>query len=164
MPGRRHAAGRRSDRARGGRCDHRPSVAQGLDADIAGAERYALITDACVSHLGLETEALRADQSAETFDYLGEVQIWLRDISAAFVDGDGVRDWVAPRRRPLLEVELRAAGADALWERLTSPENRARVAFCAADRLAQVEEIVEWRPFASFTRRVKLQSCPAIAA
>jgi class 3 adenylate cyclase len=126
-----------------------------------GLERYALITDACVRRLGLETEALGLIKGAETFDYLGEVQIWMRDISAAFVDGDGVPDWVAPRRRPLLEVELRVPLAPMpLWERLTSPENRARVAFCAADRLAQVEEIVEWRPFASFTRRVKLPELP----
>jgi hypothetical protein len=64
----------------------------------------------------------------------------------------------------------------ALWEQLTAPEHRARwegvvsiddagragqhglgsVTACTADRLATIEEIVEWRPFVSFARTVKL--------
>ena len=124
-----------------------------------GLERYALLTDVCVQRLGMDPAALGLTSGVETFDYLGDIPVWLRDISAAFIDGES--DWVAPRRRPLLEAELRVPLAPMpLWERLTSPENRARVAFCAADRLAQVEEIVEWRPFASFTRRVKLPELP----
>ena len=120
-----------------------------------GLERYALLTDPCVQRLGMDPQALGLVGGVESFDYLGQVTVWLRDISPAFVDGES--GWVPPRRRPLLEAELRVPLAPMpLWEQLTSPENRARVAFCAADRLAQVEEIVEWRPFASFTRRVRL--------
>ena len=124
-----------------------------------GLERYALLTDACVRRIGIDPDALGLIRGTESFDYLGELTVWLRDISAAFVDSD--TEWVPPRRRPLIEAELRVPLAPMpLWEQLTSPENRARVAFCAADRLAQVEEIVEWRPFASFTRRVKLPELP----
>ena len=120
-----------------------------------GLERYALLTDPCVQRLGMDPQALGLVGGVESFDYLGQVTVWLRDISPAFVDGES--EWVPPRRRPLLEAELRVPLAPMpLWEQLTSPENRARIAFCAADRLAQVEEIVEWRPFASFTRRVRL--------
>jgi class 3 adenylate cyclase len=121
--------------------------------------RYALLTDACVRRLAIDPLALGLAEGVETFDYLGEVRVWLRDLSAAFIDAG--MGWVPPRRRPLLEAELRVPLAPMpLWEQLTSPENRARVAFCAADRLGQVEEIVEWRPFASFTRRVKLPELP----
>jgi class 3 adenylate cyclase len=124
-----------------------------------GLERYALLTDACVRRIGIDPDALGLIRGTESFDYLGELTVWLRDISAAFVDS--VTEWVPPRRRPLIEAELRVPLAPMpLWEQLTSPENRARVAFCAADRLAQVEEIVEWRPFASFTRRMKLPELP----
>jgi class 3 adenylate cyclase len=123
-----------------------------------GLERYALLTDACVHQLGMDPTALGLRPGTETFDYLGDVAVWLRDISPAFADE---RDWTPPRRRPLLEAELRVPLAPmTLWEELTSAENRAHIAFCAADRLAQVEEIVEWRPFASFARVVKLPDLP----
>ena len=124
-----------------------------------GLERYALLTDACVHRLGLDPAALGLMAGTETFDYLGDVAVWLRDLSPAFADIEGT--WTPPRRRPVLETELRVPLAPmALWEELTSAENRAHVAFCAADRLAQVEEIVEWRPFASFARVVKLPDLP----
>lgn len=128
-----------------------------------GLERYALLTDACVRRLGMDPDALGLIEGVEAFDYLGDVRVWLRDISAAFVDGEG--DWVPPRRRPLLEAELRVPLAPMpLWEQLTSPENRARVAFCAADRLASVEEIVEWRPFTAFTRTVRVAGTRRLTA
>ena len=126
---------------------------------LIGLERYALMTDACVHRLGLDPTALGLKAGSESFDYLGDVAVWLRDLSPAFADTEAT--WVPPRRRPLLEAELRVPLAPmTLWEELTSSENRARVAFCAADRLAQVEEIVEWRPFASFARVVKLPDLP----
>jgi class 3 adenylate cyclase len=124
-----------------------------------GLERYALLTDACVHRLGMDPAALDLRAGTETFDYLGEVSVWLRDLSPAFADEEST--WMTPRRRPILETELRVPLAPmTLWEELTSAENRAHIAFCAADRLAQVEEIVEWRPFASFARVVKLPDLP----
>jgi class 3 adenylate cyclase len=124
-----------------------------------GLERYALLTDACVHRLGLDPAALGLMAGTETFHYLGDVAVWLRDLSPAFADIETT--WTPPRRRPVLETELRVPLAPmTLWEELTSAENRAHVAFCAADRLAQVEEIVEWRPFASFARVVKLPDLP----
>ena len=100
---------------------------------------------------------------AERFDYLGEVRVWLRDLSAAFLDADA--QWTPPGRAPLLEAELRVPVAPmTLWEELTSPANRAQVAFCAADRLASVEEIVEWRPFSAYARIVKLPGARRLTA
>jgi hypothetical protein len=128
-----------------------------------GLERYALLTDACVRRLELDPVALGLHGGTERFDFLGAVTVWLRDLSPAFIDGDG--DWTPPRRRPVLETELRVPLTPmTLWEQLTSPENRAHVAFCAADRLASVEEIVEWRPFSAFTRTVKLPGTRRLTA
>lgn len=124
-----------------------------------GLARYALLTDASVQRLAIDTEALGLTKGTERFDFLGDIAVWLRDLAPAFVDGDAT--WTPPRRRPVLEAELRVPLEPmTLWEQLTSPENRARVAFCAADRLSQVEEIVEWRPFSAFTRTVKLADMP----
>jgi len=126
-----------------------------------GLARYALLTDACVRRLDIDPDApgLRLLAGVETFDYLGDVTVWVRDLAPAFIDDKA--SWTPPRRRPLLETELRVPLAPmTLWEQLTSPANRARVAFCAADRLATIEEVVEWRPFAAFTRTVKLPELP----
>lgn len=124
-----------------------------------GLARYALVTDACVKRLDMDPDGLGLVGGVETLDYLGDVAVWLRDLSAAFIDEGAT--WMPPRRRPLLETELRLPLAPmTLWEQLTSPANRARVAFCAADRLATIEEVVEWRPFAAFTRTVKLPELP----
>ncbi|HET9083732.1 MAG TPA: DUF2652 domain-containing protein [Candidatus Limnocylindrales bacterium] len=124
-----------------------------------GLERYALLTEPAVQLLEIDPTALGLVRGTESFDYLGEVTVWLRDISPFFTDSP--TEWKPPRRRPLLEADLRVPLAPLpLWEQLTSAENRARVAFCAADRLAQVEEIVEWRPFESFTRRVRVSDVP----
>ena len=128
-----------------------------------GLERYALLTDACVRRLELDPVALGLHGGTERFDFLGAVTVWLRDLSPAFIDGDG--DWTPPRRRPVLETELRVPLTPmTLWEQLTSPENPAHVAFCAADRLASVEQIVEWRPFSAFTRTVKLPGTRRLTA
>ena len=133
-----------------------------LKADSPGSlglERYALLTDACVHQLGMDPGELGLVGGTERFDYLGEVRVWLRDLSPAFADADTA--WTPPRRRPLLEAEIRVPLAPmTLWEELTSAANRAHVSFCAADRLAQVEEIVEWRPFGSCARVVKLPDLP----
>ena len=124
-----------------------------------GLARYALLTDACVSSLDIDPVALGLVAGVETFDYLGDVKVWVRDLSPAFVDD--VATWMPPRRRPLLEAELCVPLAPmTLWGQLTSPANRARVAFCAADRLTSIEEVVEWRPFSAFTRTVKVPELP----
>ena len=128
-----------------------------------GLERYALLTDACVRRLALDPATLGLRGGTERFDYLGDISVWIRDLSSAFIDDDG--EWTPPRRRPVLETELRVALTPmTLWEQLTSPENRARVAFCAADRLSTVEEIVEWRPFTAFTRTVRLPGTRRLTA
>jgi hypothetical protein len=139
-----------------------------------GLARYALFTDACVKALDLDATSLHLVSGVERFDFLGDVPVHLLDLSSRFTADVG--SWAPPRRKPLLEVDLRVPVAPmALWEELTAPENRARweglqsieqigdaprgvgmVTSCTADRLATVEQIVEWRPFAAFARTVKL--------
>lgn len=142
-----------------------------------GLVRYALLTDAAVHVLGLDPAALGMRPGLERFDYLGEIKVHLLDLAARFVTDQPT--WNPPRRRPLLEAELRVPlGPMVLWEELTAPANRARweglqsieqvggdarrgvgmVTACIADRLTTVEEIVDWQPFHAFVRTVKLPS------
>ncbi len=140
-----------------------------------GLARYALLSDACVQELGLDPVALGLLDGVEAFDYLGDIKVHLLDLAARFAADQP--SWSPPRRRPLLEAELQVPLSPmALWEELTAPASRARweglqdievvggdarrglgtVTSCTADRLATVEEIVEWQPFATFARTIKL--------
>jgi Protein of unknown function (DUF2652) len=166
----------------------------GIDAIIAhrllkastpsslGLARYALLTDVCVRALGLEPTALGLLGGTERFDYLGDIRVHVLDLSARFAADQPT--WTPPRRRPLLEAELRVPLSPmALWEELTNPANRARweglerievlgdakrglgtVTSCTADRLATIEEIVEWQPFATFARTIKLPADARLTA
>jgi hypothetical protein len=139
-----------------------------------GVLRYALLTDATVQRLGLDPVALMMRTGIERFDFLGEVPVHVLDLIArAAADRPA---WEAPRRRPLLEADVRLPLAPmALWERLTAPIERAQwegleviqdatagwrgvgsVSACVVDRLSTVEEIVDWRPFDCFVRTAKL--------
>jgi class 3 adenylate cyclase len=139
-----------------------------------GIVRYALFTATTIERLGLDPVALGMQARTEVFDYLGEVPVHVLDLAARFASDRA--PWVAPRRRPLLEADIRLPLAPmALWERLTAPSERARwdgievvedvtagwrgvgsVSACVVDRLQTVEEIVDWRPFDCVVRTAKL--------
>lgn len=148
----------------------------------AGLTRYALITDACVQALALDAAALGMHPATERFEHLGEVLVHLFDLEhRTATEG---RPWAPPRRAPLAEAELQLhASPMAVWEQLTSPllrptwEGIERVeeatiggrrgvgtmSACVADRLASVEEILDWRPFETFVRRASVPGIGRLA-
>jgi hypothetical protein len=150
---------------------------------LRGLARYALLSDACVTDLGLDPVSLGLLSGTEDFDHIGAVDVHLLDLSARFAADQPT--WTPPRRRPLLETEFRVPLSPmTLWEELTAPANRARwegletiqvlggdakrglgtVTSCTAERLATVEEIVEWQPFATFARTIKLPANARLTA
>lgn len=148
----------------------------------AGLTRYILLTDACALELHLDPAALGAISAVERFEHIGEVPVHLIDLEHRTA-AEG-RPWTPPRRAPLVDAELRLqAPRMAVWEHLTSPRLRpawegierveeatvsgrrgvGTVSACVADRLASVEEILEWRPFATFVRRASVPGVGRIA-
>ncbi|MBA3688250.1 MAG: DUF2652 domain-containing protein [Chloroflexi bacterium] len=142
---------------------------------VAGFTRYALLTGSLVDTLGLDAGALGLVAATEQFEHLGEVPVHLLNLEhRTATEG---RPWTPPRRAALAEAKLRLPALPmAVWEQLTSPRLRpgweglerveeATVAgrrgvgtmnACVADRLASVEEILEWRPFEAFVRRANV--------
>jgi hypothetical protein len=120
--------------------------------------------------------------ATERFEHLGEVPVHLVDLEhRTATEG---RPWTPPRRAPLAEAELHLhAEPMAVWEQLTSPRLRpgwegiqrvdeatvsgrrgvGTMSACVADRLASVEEILEWRPFAAFVRRASVPGVGRLA-
>jgi len=148
----------------------------------AGLTRYALITDACVRALALDAAALGFASAIERFEHLGEVPVHLVDLEhRTATEG---RPWTPPRRAPLAEAEIHLhAEPMVVWEQLTSPRLRpgweglervdeatvsgrrgvGTTSACVADRLASVEEILEWRPFVAFVRRASVPGVGRLA-
>lgn len=138
----------------------------------AGLARYALFSDACIQALGIDAAGLGMRPATERFEHLGEVPVHLLDLEhRSATEG---RPWTIPRRAPLAEARLEIRTEPmALWDLLTSPQLRptwegierveesapggrrgvGTMSSCVADRLASIEEILEWRPFAAFVRQ-----------
>jgi hypothetical protein len=140
-------------------------------AEALGTKGYALLTDACVDALGLDSVALGMQPHVERYDDVGEIACCLEHL--------GER-WRAETERERSYVAADAAAFDVAvtlpvdqvkaWDWLTSP---ARRAIWQADRLdivtpggregagvtnhcmhgedVIVEHVVDWRPFDYFT-------------
>lgn len=149
-----------------------------VEADV-GIGAYALYTEACIEAMGLEDPAaagLRPHR--ETYDAIGEVAAWIRDLAAA---------WRAEQDRAMVVVEPSETGwsveADLpgppslAWTFLTAPEHRLRwqagitgfdertvqgrrgigtVNHCRHGKDTILEEILDWRPPQHQTVRVQL--------
>jgi hypothetical protein len=149
----------------------------------AGVTRYLLVTEACLQALAIDPASIGAVTAVERFDHLGDVPVHLVDLEHR--PATQGRAWTPPRRRPLVEGDLLLqAPPMAVWEQLTSPRLRpgwegierveeatvsgrrgvGTMTACVADRLASVEEILEWRPFAAFVRRASIPGAGRLTA
>ena len=141
-------------------------------ADILGTKGYVLLTDASMTALELDGEALGMRAHAERYDDVGEIACRLEDLRQrwqaesdrrqVFVERDGA----SFERTVTVPVERTVA-----WEWLTAPERR--VLYAADDVVSMtpggrqrsgvtnhcmhgpdviVEHIADWRPFDYFTK------------
>lgn len=147
-----------------------------------GLKRYILLTNACLDALSIRADTLDGQAAIESFEFLGEIPVHVLPL--------GVNPqrpaWAAPkRRRPLAEANLLLpAPPMTVWDELTSPGRRpgwegdlrledgdgaarrgvGTMTSCVANRLATVEEILEWRPFDGFVRRANIDGVGRITA
>jgi uncharacterized protein YndB with AHSA1/START domain len=143
-----------------------------------GTVAYALYSEASLAATGLEDpHAAGLIAHRETYEFLGELTVWVRDLHAAWnQEQDRTRVFVEPEQA-LATYEYVLPGPPALvWEYETSPARRpqwqqgvARVDeevrggrrgvgttnHCIHGKDAILEEIVDWRPFEYWTMRVQ---------
>ena len=139
-----------------------------------GLTSYVLLTDAAVRALDIDPAAFELERVQQSYEHFGEVTAyagtpsdeWLRP-SDGEPDAGGIT---------LVDLERDyAIPPTALWELLTAPTQRERwegierveevsspsergvgtLSRCIARRLATMEEITEWRPPSSFSRRTQ---------
>jgi uncharacterized protein YndB with AHSA1/START domain len=148
--------------------------------EAIGTDAYALYTAACVAAMGLDDPAAAGlAEHAETFDGVGEVTGWVRDLHAA---------WEAEIERARIVIEAKDAARtyeavfDApqalVWDWITSPRRRLEwqygatgiemvdgtagrrgigtVNHCVHGKDTIVEEVLDWQPVDYVTYRTQL--------
>jgi len=147
--------------------------------ETLGPDAYALYTDACIRAMGIEDPAVVGlVEHRETYDVVGEVVGWVRDLEAAWRAEESRASFkVEPAQTALsLRYELPAPPAIA-WEWLTSPIRRPKwqagvievqeaptagrrgvgtTNHCVHGRDAIVEEIQAWQPPELLTIRMQM--------
>jgi hypothetical protein len=148
---------------------------KGTATERAGARSYLLMTDAVVVALGLDPAALGLTALTETYDELGPIHCQLLDLAARFEARAREAAPSRPAGKLLARMErLLPASPEVAWELLTAPRGRTHwegivsvdedvagrrgigtLASCVVGRLKTVEEILDWRPFDGFARRMQ---------
>jgi uncharacterized protein YndB with AHSA1/START domain len=148
--------------------------------DALGFAAYALYTDACVRMMDVDPVTLGLHEHRETYEHVGEVVGWVRDLEAAWAEEQERRRLVVPRESALWVLELDyPAPPEVLWEYLTLPGRRVEwqagvtdvredagggrrgvgtTNHCVHGRDAIVEEILDWRPGEYQTMRFQIPS------
>ncbi|HMA38034.1 MAG TPA: DUF2652 domain-containing protein [Chloroflexia bacterium] len=151
-------------------------------AETTGWRAYALFTGACIAQMGVPATAMHAQ--VETYEHLGEIPTYSRDLAARYrellaarqvvvapQDADAtlthdfpappavVWDWLTdPQKRTIWQTPRHAT-----WRAGTRPEGGLGVGarnHCAHGKTRVVEEILDWRPFEYYTSLEVVQSKP----
>ena len=145
--------------------------------EAAGFAAYAVLTEACVSAMGLVDPASAGfTEHVEAFDGVGEIRLWARDLEAAWA-GELARARVVVEAKDVAtsHVAVFHAPPALVWDYVTSPIRRPRwqhavtavdeaqaavgrrgigtVNHCIHGKDAIVEEVLDWEPYDHVTYR-----------
>jgi uncharacterized protein YndB with AHSA1/START domain len=145
--------------------------------DATGIGAYAMYTDACVAAMGLDDPAAAGlVEHRESFEGVGEVGTWLRDLHAAWsAELERARNVVEPKDAARIYERDFDAPVALVWDYLTAPARRLQwqyqvtgidmvegamgrrgvgtVNHCIHGKDAIVEEILDWEPYDHVTYR-----------
>jgi uncharacterized protein YndB with AHSA1/START domain len=150
-----------------------------------GVAAYAALTDALVERSSLDPPALGMRRHSETYEHIGEVELWVHDLEAGWQAEDSrQRVFIGPKDALLeLAVEI-AAPPQVVWEFATAPGRRLQwqraLGVTAIDQTppaggrrgvgmtnhcihgpdVQIEQILDWRPFDYFTDQNRIPGVP----
>ncbi len=141
--------------------------------ETLGLSAYALFTRAAVEALGLQEAAAEMVPHAETYDHIGEIEVFVHDMARVWArEKDRTRLTVSPEEAMIVIHHDFPVAPVHLWDYLLKPEFRAlfvdsdtaearnlkagrvgegTVYQCAHGRLIHPQTIVDWQPFESHT-------------
>jgi uncharacterized protein YndB with AHSA1/START domain len=148
--------------------------------DATGVGAYAMYTDACTAAMGLvDPAAAGMVAHRETFDGVGEIGSWIRDLHAAWDEERQRAQIVVPAKDAARTYEATfAAPAAVVWDYATSPARRplwqfgvtgvaqeagregrrgiGTVNHCIHGKDATIEEVLDWQPYDHVTYRSQM--------
>ncbi|HET8580452.1 MAG TPA: DUF2652 domain-containing protein [Nitrospiraceae bacterium] len=142
-------------------------------ADTFGLHAYILFTASCLERLGLDPGALRMMPHQESYEHFGQVLLYVHNLQARWNEREERhRVFVRPEEADVTMDLSYPAPPPLVWEYLTAPDKRplwfvgvtdayqenadrrrdvGTVIHCVHGPHSHVEEILDWRPFHSFT-------------
>jgi uncharacterized protein YndB with AHSA1/START domain len=150
-----------------------------------GIRAYALYTDECVRIMGIEDPAAAGlVEHRETYEVVGEVSGWVRDLEAVWQDAESIASVVVEPPQTGWGTTFTFDGPPAIvWEWVTSPARRLQwqlgvdavnedvlggrrgvgtTNHCVHGRDAIVEEILAWHPPELLTTRFQMPGGPKL--
>ncbi len=147
--------------------------------DSLGIGAYALYTDECVRAMGIaDPAAAGLVEHRETYDFVGEVTGWVRDVEAVWQAAEAGSGLVVGAAEAAFSFSFDFPGPPAVaWEWVTSPVRRLKwqhgitaidetsaggrrgvgtTNHCVHGRDAIVEEVLVWRPAEVLTTRFQV--------
>lgn len=144
-----------------------------------GLAAYALYSQACIDAMGvLDPGAAGLIEHRETYEHLGELTVWIRDLAAAWAAEEERTRVVVEPGQAIMDYRVFLPAPPAIaWEYQTSPARRPQwqhgvvrvdeasvggrrgvgtTNHCVHGQDAIVEEIVDWRPFDYWTQRMQI--------
>jgi uncharacterized protein YndB with AHSA1/START domain len=143
-----------------------------------GFAAYAMYTEACLTAMRVDPLAAGLCEHRETYDGVGELVGWVRDLEAAWVrEQEGARVVVDPGEALWRYAATYPAPPELVWDWVTSPARRPQwqpgvtaideattdgrrgtgtTNHCMHGKDAVVEEILDWRPFEYVTTRSQI--------
>ena len=140
---------------------------------------YALYTDTCVQAMGLvDPAAAGLSKYAETYDFVGDITVWVRDLEAVWQDAENNAAVIVGEGESAFSTSFDLPAPPAVtWEWITSPARRLQwqigvaavdeevtggrrgvgtTNHCVHGRDAIVEEVLAWRPPEVLTTRFQM--------
>ncbi|HEX5828145.1 MAG TPA: DUF2652 domain-containing protein [Candidatus Limnocylindrales bacterium] len=150
-------------------------------AEALAMPAYGLFSQAAVDAAGLDPVALGMRAHAETYDRIGEIQLWAQDLDLRWREEEArARVFVRPEESILTVTASTTAPPQVAWEFLTTPGQRmswqpwvsgvevrgasggrrgvGSANHCRHGKDAVVEEILDWRPYDYVTDRTTIET------
>jgi hypothetical protein len=143
-----------------------------------GYDGFALLTESCISELGLDPLILGMREHRESYEDVGEILGYVEDLDAAWNrEQERQRVFVLPGDAQFEFIAEFPASVSVVWDFFTSPRKRllwqtdftyidqtnpagrrgpGTTNHCVHGRGAITEEILDWHPFQYYTHRMVL--------
>jgi hypothetical protein len=145
-----------------------------------GIAAYALFSQQCVDAMDLDVAALDMRAARETYEYIGDVTVWVHDLDRRWAQEEARRRVFVDEAQALYRFDAAtSAPPQVVWEFLTSPGRRTlwqlgvtgveviapgnrrgvgATNHCMHGGGSSIEELLDWRPYDYYTFQNTVQT------